>query len=101
MEQQTDYKEFWKKLKKDISEDLRSRDLSDPTIRITAFERIEELIKYALNTHYTHPHLLMKIEKEELKSRIAKAKKNKSLSGAEDSVINDMYRFFDLYKTEE
>lgn len=101
MEEKINYKEFWKNLKKEIRDDLNSRGLSDSSIRINALESVEGLIRYSLKTMYENPNLLMKVEKKELKRRLAMAKKNKSINDAESSVINDMYRFFEAYEKEK
>ena len=74
----------WNELKPLIEDDLLSRQLKDPSIRLRALDNIEALF---LNDILS----ICKIDKSDFK-RTLEDKKGKKLNGAESSVVNDIYR---------
>ncbi len=81
----------WNEIKRSIIDDLQSRDLSDPSIRINALESVENIMKSHLKEMLNHPSIIKKIEKNEFKKQIAFYKSNRTLNDAESSVINEIY----------
>lgn len=65
-------------MEKEIIDDIHSRGLSDPSIRINAFESVEGLINYALKKLYERPQLLMKVDKDELKKKNCSSKEKQN-----------------------
>lgn len=80
----------WYDLKQLIEDDLLSRGLKDPSIRLRALERIEEVMNNHFPEYIVDISNFKNIEKEEFKAIIAE-KKGTKLNGAENSVINDIF----------
>ena len=81
----------WNELKPLIENDLLSRQLKDPSIRLRALDNIEALLKVHMPELLNDILAICNIEKKEFKKLIAHYK-GKELNGAEKSVINDIYR---------
>jgi hypothetical protein len=82
----------WTKIKESIQKDLISRELKNPKIRLNALENIEILLKKSFPAYKTNPTKTFgSIDKNELKSILAKFKDNGKLNSAESSVINEIY----------
>lgn len=83
----------WNFIKKSIQEDLLSRGLKNPNIRLNALNRIEALIKNNYQKFLTNPQIEFNaISKNEFKERLSAYKENGRLSGAENSIINEIYK---------
>ena len=75
-------------LKKRVVDELNSRNLADPRIRINALNKI---CLYLAQTEYIKEGLIdFPEDKNELK-KVYQNIKGKALNGAESSVINEMY----------
>lgn len=81
----------WNEIKRYIINDLNNRDLAKPSIRINALERLEGIMKSHFKEILADPSLLKKIDKNVFKDRLAKYKPNGALSGAESSIVNEIY----------
>ena len=82
----------WMKIKNSINQDLLSRGLSNPRIRLNALERIEGILKTHFPDYLKNPsEMFGKIEKNEFKKRYTDRKESRSMSDAESSVINEIY----------
>jgi len=81
----------WNEIKRSIINDLQTRGLANPSIRINSLERIESVMKSNFKEILNDPSLLKKIDKRVFKEAVAKFKPNGTLSGAESSVINEIY----------
>lgn len=82
----------WFEIKNSIIDSLKSRGLSDPNIRLNALDNIEKILKKNFSEYLKEPNETFgKIDKNELKKKIAMFKKNKKLNSAESSVINEIY----------
>ena len=82
----------WIEIKESISEDLMTRGLSDPNIRLRALDRVELILKKEFPKYLQNPSAEFgKIDKEQFKASIAKYKPKGRLTGAESSVINEIY----------
>lgn len=82
----------WLKIKTSIKNDLLSRNLSNPNIRLNALERIEGILKDNLPEYIKKPEKTFRnIDKKELKKKIEKYKTNQKLNDAESSIINEIY----------
>lgn len=81
----------WNELKPLIEDDLLSRQLKDPSIRLRALDNIEALLKVHMPDLLNDILAICNIEKNEFKKLITHYK-GKELNGAEKSVINDIYR---------
>jgi hypothetical protein len=82
----------WLEIKNSIRKDLNSRGLSNPNIRLNALDNLEEILKKHFPEYIQNPQVKFKeIDKNELKTKIAKFKSNGKLNSAESSVINEIY----------
>ena len=81
----------WNELKPLIEDDLLSRQLKDPSIRLRALDNIEALLKVHMPELLNDILSICKIDKSDFK-RTLEDKKGKKLNGAESSVVNDIYR---------
>lgn len=80
-------------IKHSIISDLKSpeRNLVKPSIRINALEGLEGIMKTHFKEIMNDPSLLKKIDKNAFKANLAKHKTTGTLSGAESSVVNEIY----------
>jgi hypothetical protein len=81
----------WNEIIKAIREDLLSRNLKQPNRRLNALAKIDTIMKQHFKKYVENPKLLNSIIKDDLKSEIAKIEKVQELSGAESSIINEIY----------
>ncbi len=82
----------WFEIKISIKNDLNSRGLSDPKIRLNALDNLEQILKKHFPEYIQNPQeKFNKIEKNEFKEKIAKHKANGKLNSAESSIINEIY----------
>lgn len=82
----------WLEIKNSIRQDLNSRGLSNPNIRLNALDNLEEILKRHFSEFIQNPkENFGKIDKNELKEKMAKFKSNGKLNSAESSVINEIY----------
>jgi hypothetical protein len=81
----------WNEIKRSIINDLNTRGLSNPNIRINALERLEAIMKSYFKEILADPSLLKKVDKNAFKANLAKHKTTGTLSGAESSVVNEIY----------
>lgn len=80
------------KVKKSIQDDLLSRGLKNPSIRINAIESVESLLKLKIEEMHSNPTRFLEIvDKNELKNILSELKYNGRINDAESSVINEMY----------
>ena len=80
----------WIEIKKSIVEDLLSRNLKDPNIRLRALENIEAIMKRNFPLYIEKPEELKHVAKEDFKNMLTE-KKGYVLNGAEKSIINEIY----------
>jgi hypothetical protein len=79
-------------VKESLQNDLLSRDLKDPSIRLNAIKSVEKLLKIKIEEINSDPiKLLELLNKNELKTALSQFKKNHQLNGAEESIINEIY----------
>lgn len=81
----------WNEIKRSIIDDLQTRGLSNPNIRINALEKLEGIMKLHFKEFINNPSLLQKIDKNIFKQQLAHYKSNGTLNGAESSVVNEIY----------
>jgi hypothetical protein len=81
----------WNEIRISIINDLNNRGLANPNIRINALERLEGIMKSHFKEILNDPSLLMKLDKNLFKEKLAEYKPNGNLNGAESSVINEIY----------
>lgn len=82
----------WLEIKSLIVEDLNTRGLNNPTIRINALDNLEEILEHHFSDYLQNPQEKFgAIDKQDLKIEIAKHKTNGKLNSAESSVINEIY----------
>lgn len=82
----------WLEIKNSIRNDLNTRGLSNPNIRLNALDKIEEILKRHFSEYIQKPNETFgKIDKNEFKAKIAKYKSNGKINSAESSVINEIY----------
>ena len=83
----------WNTIKKSIQNDLISRGLKNPNIRLNALERIERLLKVNFPKMIENPTTEFNmIDKKELKQKLSDFKESDKISGAENSIINEIYK---------
>jgi len=82
----------WSEIKKSIIQELNSRGLSNPNIRLNALDNLEVILKRHFPEYLDNPkENFRKIDKNEIKEKIAKFKTNGKLNSAESSIINEIY----------
>ena len=82
----------WLEIKNSIIDDLNSRGLSNPNIRLNALDNIESILKQHFPEFIQNPkENFQKIDKNVLKEKIARFKTNGKLNSAENNVINEIY----------
>jgi TDG/mug DNA glycosylase family protein len=82
----------WTNIKNSIKNDLNSRGLSNPNIRLNALNNLEDILKKHFSTFIQNNcEKFREIDKKEFKLKIAKYKSNGQLNSAESSIINEIY----------
>lgn len=82
----------WLEIKTSIRNDLNTRGLSNPNIRLNALDNLEGILKRYFPEYIQNPKVNFNaIDKNELKAKMAKYKANGKLNSAESSVINEIY----------
>lgn len=82
----------WLEIKNSIKNDLNTRGLSNPNIRLNALDNLEEILKSHFPEYIQNPQVKFKaIDRNVLKEKIAKFKSNGKLNSAESSIINEIY----------
>jgi hypothetical protein len=82
----------WLEIKSSIKNDLKTRGLSNPNIRLNALDNLEEILKRNFPEYLVNPtEKFGKIDKDDLKEKISKFKSNRKLNSAESSIINEIY----------
>jgi hypothetical protein len=83
---------IWLEIKNSIRNDLNTRELSNPSIRLNALDNLEEILKRHFPEYIQNHQVKFKaIDKNELKAKMAKFKSNGKLNSAESSIINEIY----------
>jgi len=85
----------WKTIKESIEASLIERNLSQPKRRLKELENIENNLKTHFSSIYNDPTKLKEKSIKDFKKEYAKIKPGKNLSGAESSLINEIYRRLD------
>jgi hypothetical protein len=80
-------------VKKSILDDLLSRDLKNPSIRLNAIDSVETLLKLKIQEMLSNSIKLIELlGKNELKNLLSELKKNERINDAESSIIiNEIY----------
>ena len=92
MEPVQEKKMKWFEIKSSIKNDLMTRGLSNPNIRLNALDNLEEILKQNFPEYINNPtEKFGKIAKNDLKKKISKFKSNQKLNSAESSIINEIY----------
>ncbi len=82
----------WTNIKNSIKNDLNSRGLSNPNIRLNALNNLEDILKKHFSSFLQNNcEKFREIDKKEFKLNIAKFKSNGQLNSAESSIINEIY----------
>ena len=77
---------------------LSSRKIKDPKIRLRAIENLEEQLRNHFPQIYSNPIELLNQDQNEFKRRLGQYKPTGSLSGAEQSIINNIYDYLESHK---
>ena len=82
----------WQEIKKSIQDDLLSRNLKNPNIRLNALKRLEQLFKIHFPEFIENPKQSFNaIDKNELKKKLSVYKDNDKITSSESSIINEIY----------
>lgn len=82
----------WSEIKNSIRQDLNSRGLSNPNIRLNALDNLENILKQHFPEFIQNPReSFRKIDKSDLKEKMSKFKSNGKLNSAESSILNEIY----------
>jgi len=84
---------LWVYLNSALKQDIKSRKLKDPTIRLGAIERIDVLMRNHFNNIYRNPIELLNIEKTKFINNIGSFKPEGALNDAEISIVNNIYEY--------
>jgi tRNA U54 and U55 pseudouridine synthase Pus10 len=82
----------WPEIKQTIREKLISRNLSTPDRRLNELDNLEEIFNKSFPEIIVDPRVLSKKDKEEFKREVSVHKKNGKFVGAENSLINEIYK---------
>lgn len=82
----------WTEIKNSIIEDLNTRNLKNPNIRINALNNLEGLLK----SHFPDfikdsQNKFKEVNKDEFKDKLGRYKENGKLNSAESSIVNEIY----------
>lgn len=94
-EEQTPNKILWITIKSALRQDISSRNIKNPKIRLGAIENLEKQLRNHFPEIYTNPIELLKRDRNEFKRKLGQYKPNGSLSGAEESIINNIYDYLE------
>ncbi len=94
MEQQWETILNWEDVKKQVTEEILSRGLKDPNIRLRALTKVDAIMHRDYPQYVENPNELIIIGKIKFKEQIAEKKGNK-LNQAENSIINTIYDTID------
>jgi hypothetical protein len=83
----------WDDIKQSIVEDLESRNLKDASIRIRALKSVDGILISHIMKLLDNPTTFIELfTKEDFKLLLATYKLNERLNGAEESVVNEIYK---------
>ena len=82
----------WQDVKVSIQEELLSRGLSDPHIRLNALESLQRLLITRYPNLIQQPSLILSHPKVRIAESLAALKPNGKLNSAEKSVLNNVYQ---------
>lgn len=94
MEQQWETILNWEDVKKQVTEEILSRGLKDPNIRLRALTKVDAIMHRYYPHYVENPNELIVIGKTKFKEQIAE-KKGIKLNQAESSIINTIYDTID------
>ncbi|GIK61819.1 MAG: hypothetical protein BroJett017_27090 [Ignavibacteriota bacterium] len=89
---------LWIAIKSALRQDISSRNLKDPKIRLRAIENLEEQLRNHFPQIYSNPIELLNHDRNEFKRKLGQYKPTGSLSGAEESIINNIYDYLERFK---
>lgn len=81
----------WFQLRNKIKTDIEALDLKSPKTRLSGLDSIDILIRTHFKDIAKDPAMLSTIEKNVFKDNLV-AKKKKSLNGAEEDIVNHIYK---------
>ena len=84
----------WFQLRNIIRKEIEEANLKSPKTRIGGLESVDELIRTHFPDISKNPSLIRKISKEKLKAMLS-GKKGRALNGAEESIVNNIYKLLD------
>ncbi len=85
----------WQDVKTSVREELLSRGLSDPRIRLGALESLERLLSERYPELIQQPGLIANYPKAVMVKTLAPLKENGKLNSAEKSVLNNVYQILE------
>jgi hypothetical protein len=94
-QEQTPKKILWITIKSALRQDISSRNIKDPKIRLRAIENLEEQLRNHFPEIYNNPIELLKLDRKEFKRKLGQYKPTGSLSGAEESIINNIHDYLE------
>lgn len=98
MSEEQQKKILWITIKSALRQDIASRKIKDPKIRLRAIENLEEQLRNHFPQIYSNPIELLNQDQNEFKRRLGQYKPTGSLSGAEQSIINNIYDYLESHK---
>jgi|GEM_PF-1431849 hypothetical protein len=85
----------WLEIKRAIKTELLGRGLKSPKTRLRALDALETLLAKGVPGFRMTPSILGDLGKDEVERRLTKHKSNGILSGAEKSVLNNIFQVLD------
>jgi len=82
----------WVNIKFAIQRELKSRNLAQPRIRLSALDRLESLLIRTYPGFRSNPAVLLSLDKREVEGALARLKDNGKLNSAERSVLNNVFQ---------
>ncbi|MCH8836830.1 MAG: DNA-deoxyinosine glycosylase [Candidatus Marinimicrobia bacterium] len=81
----------WSEIKDNIRADLLARGLKEPRLRLSALDRLENLLAECYPNFLNNPKVLLNVGKDAVSKELARVKETGVLNGAEKSVLNDIF----------
>lgn len=83
----------WIEIKNEIKRELLSRNLKTPLRRLNELENLEKLLTTHFNDYIKNPlEMFRKTDRKSFKNEVSTYKANGKLNGAEESLINHIYK---------
>lgn len=83
----------WNELKREIRNELLSRNLKTPERRLNELDNLENIFRQHFREYINNPKAMFsRIDRDDFKKNVSKYKSTGTLNAAESSLINEIYK---------